>query len=455
VRALASPEACAEAVAAAAARQPEGWLLGRGWDQNLWPGGDWPTRALLDRVAPDRPVMLRRVDGHAAWVNGEALRLAGIDADTPDPEGGHIHRDPLSGEATGVLVDNAADLVRDIIPPPGPAETERRIRLAAAHCLSRGLTAVHDMGARWDRIQLYRRLAETGALGLRVVCFLDDDPPTLAAGLAAGPQQTDDLSFVCRGVKLYADGALGSRGAWLLAPYSDAPARRGLQVTPRAHLEEVCRRAAAAGFQVATHAIGDAANRLVLDVYAGALGAETAGRRWRIEHAQILDVADLPRFARLGVIASMQPVHCTSDMDWAPQRLGEDRLDGAYAWRSLADTGTVLSFGSDAPVEPVDPLPGLHAACTRTHADGTPVGGWRPQQCLSPREALRGFTLGPAYAAFLDQHLGVIAPGRLADLTVLSGDPLRTPPAALLDLRAEATVVQGRILWSAAACERP
>ncbi len=433
VRGLPDAQACARRVAEAAGQQPEGWLQGRGWDQNLWEGQAWPTREVLDAAVPERPVMLRRVDGHAAWVNSRALALAGITAATPDPDGGAILRDQ-AGEPIGILVDNAVNLMRAVIPLPGPAESERRIRLAMDHCVARGLTAIHEMGAKWDRVQIYKRLAAAGELRLRVVVFLEDDPATLDAGLAAGPWLSDDRMLLVRGVKLYADGALGSRGALLLADYSDQAGSRGLAVTPRSHLTEVCRRAYDAGFQVATHAIGDGANRLMLDIYEEVLGRNGAGRRWRVEHAQIIAPDDLGRFAELGVIASMQPVHCTSDMDWVPDRLGDGRVAGAYAWNSLAGSGAVLSFGSDAPVESVDPLPGLFAACTRTHADGTPPGGWLPHEALDGRAALRAFTLGPAYAAGLDSDLGVLVPGRLADITVLDADPTTMAPADLLVL---------------------
>lgn len=446
VRNLADATACARRVVEAAEQQPDGWLQGRGWDQNLWPGKNWPTRAQLDAVVPDRPVMLRRVDGHAAWVNSKALELAGIDRNTPDPEGGAILHDQY-GDPLGILVDNAADLVRGIIPLPSPAETERRIRLGMAHCVAQGLTGIHEMGCNWDRIQIYKRLAAAGELDLRVVAFLDDHAPTLETGLAAGPFVSDDGMLRVHGVKLYADGALGSRGALLAADYSDRSGHRGLQVTDREHLADVCRRALAAGFQVATHAIGDAANTLMLDVYQDVLPAGDRDHRWRIEHAQILAPADLARFTELGVIASMQPTHCTSDMDWVPDRLGEDRIAGAYAWRSLLDRGVVLSFGSDAPVESVAPVPGLFAACTRSHADGTPPGGWLPHECLTGREALRFFTLGPAYSARCEGDLGVLAPGYRADITVLSADPTSLAPAELLSLAPRLTVVAGRVAW--------
>ena len=448
VRDLSDAAACAQRVVEAARLQSDGWLQGRGWDQNLWPDKAWPTRQELDAVAPDRPVMLRRVDGHAAWVNSAALALAGITRDTPDPEGGAILHD-ADGEPLGVLVDNAASLVRDIIPRPGAAETERRIRLAMDHCVALGLTGIHEMGCNWDRVQIYKRLAADGDLGLRVVVFLDDHAPTLEEGLPAGPFVSADGMLRVHGVKLYADGALGSRGALLLADYSDSPDRRGLQVTDREHLTDVCRRARAAGFQVATHAIGDAANRLMLDVYQDVLQDGGRDLRWRIEHAQIVHPEDQARFAELGVIASMQPTHCTSDMDWVPDRLGHDRSAGAYAWRSLLDRGAVLSFGSDAPVESVAPVPGLFAAGTRTHPDGTPPGGWLPHEVLTGRESLRAFTLGPAYSARSEDDLGVLAPGYLADITVLSGDPTTVAAETLLDLEPRFTIVQGRVVWAA------
>jgi predicted amidohydrolase YtcJ len=439
---------CAARVAEAAAAQPEGWLLGRGWDQNDWLLAEWPTRGALDAVAPGRPVLLRRIDGHAAWASSEALALAGITAATPDPAGGAIVRG-AGGEPSGVLVDNAVDLVLAVVPAPDPAEIRRRILLAQDHCLRHGITGVHEMGSTWAKVQAYRDLYQAGDLALRMHVFLEDDPATLDRGLAAGPFVAADRMLQVRGVKLYADGALGSRGAWLLHDYADAPGQRGLEVTPVDHLREVSARAAAAGFQVATHAIGDAANRRVLDLYAEVPASARAGQRWRIEHAQVLDPADMPRFAELGVIAAMQPVHCTSDMDWADERLGEDRLVGAYAWRSLLDAGAVLCLGTDAPVERVDPLATLFAARTRTHPDGTPVGGWMPHERLDGRTALRMATLGSAYAAFLEHEAGVLAPGRLADITVLPVDPTTAPPAALLEASALLTVVHGQVRWRA------
>ncbi len=443
--------AVARVVEAARAVPGDGWLEGRGWDQNRWPGREFPDRRSLDAVTPQRPVMLRRVDGHAAWVNGAALARAGITAATPDPAGGRIVRD-AAGEPTGILVDNAVDLVAGVVPAPTPAERERRVRLAVAHCLERGLTGLHDAGADAATVAVCEKLAAAGELGLRLQVMLADDPATLDPWLARGPWTSPDGMLAVRAVKLYADGALGSRGALLLRDYDDDPGNRGLAVTSVASLEETARRAGRAGFQVCTHAIGDAANREVLDLYARlAVELDLRDARWRIEHAQLLDPADLPRFARLGVIASMQPVHCTSDLDWVSTRVGEERARGAYAWRALLDSGARLCWGTDAPVEAVDPLPGLYAARTRTRADGTPVGGWRPEQTVSPREALVLYTAGPAWAAFREHELGVLAPGYLADLTVLSGDPLAASSAALLCLRPLLTIVAGRVRWAAAA----
>jgi predicted amidohydrolase YtcJ len=435
---------CLRLVREAATTQPAGWLQGRGWDQNRWSGQGWPHRRLLDDAVPGRAVVLRRIDGHAAWVSSEALRLAGITRTTPDPAGGAILRD-ADGEPTGILVDNAVDLVLAVVPEPPAEEIRRRVLVAAQRCLAAGLTGVHEAGVSWERVVLYRELAASGELGLRVYCLLDDQPATLAAGFAAGPDAPSDDLVAVGGVKLYADGALGSRGALLLADYADEPGRRGLQVTTTEHLRDVCRRAAAAGFQVCTHAIGDGANRLMLDLYEDVLGPELASRRWRIEHAQIVDPADLPRFGRLGVIASVQPVHCTSDLDWAAARLGPGRLVGAYAWRSLLDGGAALCFGTDFPVEGADPLATLFAARTRTHQDGTPVGGWQPSQCLDGRTALRLATLGAAYAAGRETRTGVLAPGYQADVTVLDGDPTAVDPAALLGLEVRMTVVAGQI----------
>jgi len=441
-----SAAACVELVAEVAGAGT-GWIEGRGWDQNDWEDTTYPHRELLDTVTGDRPCLLRRVDGHAAWANSIALANAGIDRDTPDPDGGRILKDE-AGEPTGILIDNGVDLVRVIIPAPDQDEVRRRVLLAQEHCLAHGLTAVHDAGVSWEDAQLYEQMTRTGELVLRYYGMLTDEPESLDPGLAAGPRSARDQLFTLRTVKLYADGALGSRGALLLADYTDQPDQRGLAVTPGYHLSDVCRRAGRAGFQVGTHAIGDAANRQVLDIYAevcGELGLQD--HRWRVEHAQILDPADIPRFGELGVIAAMQPVHCTSDMDWAGERLGEERLAGAYAWRSLLDAGAHVCSGTDFPVEKVSALAGLYASRTRTHPDGTPLGGWQPQEKLDGRTALELYTAGSAYAAFMEHELGRIKAGYRADLTVLDGDPVDGAAEDLLTMQVLMTVVDGRVVF--------
>ncbi len=442
---------CADlAAAAAAALPPDAWVQGRGWDQNDWPEPAFPDRARLDGAVGDRPALLRRIDGHAAWASSEALRRAGIDAATPDPDGGRILRD-AAGEPTGILVDRAIELVDAVVPEPTAADRRRRLGLAFAHCLERGVTSVHDAGVSLPGLRIYEDLADRGELPLRVHAMLEDDEPTLAAYLPRGPFRHPGGRLQVTMVKLYADGALGSRGARLLADYADEPGNRGLLVNPREHLAAAALRAGRAGFQVCTHAIGDGGNRAVLDVYEQVLGelgrlGPAADARWRVEHAQILDPSDLPRFAALGVVASMQPTHCTSDMDWVERRLGPDRCAGAYAWRSLLDDGARLCFGTDFPVERVDPLAGLYAARTRQHPDGTPPGGWRPQERLSGREALRLYTAGGAWAAFREDELGRLAPGMLADMVVLDVDPVACEPAALLRGRTLLTIVGGEVV---------
>jgi len=440
-------EVVARVAMKAAILPPGAWVEGRGWDQNDWEAAEFPHRNLLDEAVGDRPVLLRRVDGHAAWASSAALRLAGITAVTPDPPGGRLIRD-ATGEPTGVLVDNAYLLVSEHVPVADRQQMLNRIKAAMEQCLRYGITGVQEAGVTAERVRLYKEMQQQGKLAIRLYVMLDDDEQTLAAGFTAGPYISPDGLLVVRAIKLYADGALGSRGALLLADYSDEPGNRGLLVTPVQHLREVARQAGRTGFQVCTHAIGDGANRLVLDIYAELL-TELAltDARWRIEHAQVLHPADIPRFAELGVIASMQPVHCTSDMDWAGDRLGSARIEGAYAWRRLQDAGVRLCFGTDFPVEHVDPLAGIYAARTRTHPDGTPSGGWQPDQCLTGREALQLYTVGSAYAAFQEAELGRVAPGMLADLTVLSDDPTGSPCTDLLAIRVLLTVVGGKIRY--------
>ena len=452
LRGCRSPADCAERVRAILSKIPPGaWVRGRGWDQNLYPDQQFPTRAALDAVAPNTPVFVRRVDGHAGWANSEALRRANVTRDTPDPPGGRILRD-ASGEPTGIFIDHAEELVERAIPPASDLEVEHAILRAQDLLVSQGLTSVHEMGIAPGIADIYLRLASSGRLKIRVYAHWSADPETLDEAIRRGPIRAgpDDL-FTLRAIKVYADGALGSRGAHLKAPYSDDPHNTGLVLTSMKEVEAISRRALAAGFQVSTHAIGDAANHDVLEAYA--LAGVTPAARFRIEHAQILDPADIPRFSQLGVIASMQPTHATSDMPWAEKRVGPRRLAGAYAWRTLRNAGVHLAFGSDFPVELSDPRLGLFAAVTRTDLDGRPPGGWLPDQRLTVEETLRAFTVEAAYAAFEEEWRGELRPGQAADLTVFDG-PLDTPEH-IVKRKVLMTIVAGRVVYDARTAERP
>ncbi|HEX2251677.1 MAG TPA: amidohydrolase [Thermoanaerobaculia bacterium] len=436
-------------VAAAAAETPAGtWVRGRGWDQNDWPGErDFPEHGPLSRAVPDHPVWLTRIDGHAALLNAAALRVLGIDAATSDPSGGRFLRD-AEGRPTGVLIDNAMDVVRGRLPDPPPAEVRRQLALAARRAAELGLTTVTDMGVGDAAIAAYRELAEAGELPVRAALFLGDDAALLERWFDHGPLLDLDGRLMVRGVKLYADGALGSRGAALVEPYSDDPANLGLLTASGEHLREVATRAVASGFQVGIHAIGDRGNLVALDALEAALAAspDADDPRLRIEHAQVMRPQDIARMARLGVIASMQPTHATSDMPWAPDRLGEHRLAGAYAWREVLDAGGRLALGSDFPVERPDPLLGLHAAVTRQDLQGDPPGGWLPDQRLGRQEALRGFTLDAAWSLFLDHLVGSLEVGKRADLVVFDRDPMTVPEAEIPRVQVDLTVIDGRVV---------
>jgi predicted amidohydrolase YtcJ len=437
-------------VRAAAAKVPAGaWVLGRGWDQNRWPEKAFPRHERLSAAIPDRPVLLRRVDGHAVLTNARGLAAAGITATTKDPAGGRILRD-AAGQPTGVLVDAAVELLDRAVPAPTAADIERRVLLAGQHLAAFGLTEIHDAGTTRQELAVLRALAGAGRLPVRVYVMLDGSDDALLEGeFAAGPGTSRDGMLSVRAVKLYADGALGSRGAWLSQPYSDEPSTRGFEVTSEARLSDVVRHAAQAGFQPCIHAIGDAAVTRVLDIYERELGARGDALRPRIEHAQIVVPKDIPRFAALGVIASVQPTHCTSDMPWAPARLGEARVDWAYRWRSLLEAKARLCLGSDVPVESPDPRLGMWAAVTRRTPQGTPPGGWNPAEALTVAEALAGYTSWPAYAAFEESWRGTLTPGTAADLTVLDRDVTAGETAAILQAHAVRTVVAGRDVFVA------
>ncbi len=442
LRGLGSAKEAAALVGKEAAARPAGeWIEGRGWDQNLWTPAAFPDRRVLDEVAPKHPVALRRVDGHALWLNGAALAAAGVTKATPDPAGGKIVRDER-GEPTGVLVDAAMALIDERMPEPAPDAIRRRILRAAETASQAGLTGVHEMGISEPVVKVYRELAAAGKLPLRVYAYLDaSHVPELPT---RRPDATDPLAlFTLRGVKLFADGALGSRGALLLAPYSDDPKNVGLVVTSKEALAAAAKAAAQGGWQMAVHAIGDRANRNVLDAIAEAHVSPQA--RFRIEHAQIVAPEDAPRFAALGVAASMQPTHATSDMPWAEARVGKDRIRGAYAWRTMLDAHAHVVAGSDFPVEQVSPLLGLYAFVTRQDGDGKPAGGWMPEQKLTLDEALRAFTVEPAWAAFAENDRGRVATGFVADLTVY--DRLLPADRRLLDTKIDMTIVGGKIVY--------
>ena len=445
----ASYEAVIARVVARAKETPKGeWIIGRGWDQNDWGDTRWPSHEALSRAVPDHPVYLERVDGHAALANAMAMQRAGLTRASKDPSGGQIVRD-ARGEPMGVLVDNAQGLVERSIPAATRAQTKAMIAAAITEMHRWGLTGVHDAGASAQTLELYEELGRDGALDIRLYAMISDHAPTLEAWFRRGPQSgLFDGRLWVRSIKLYQDGALGSRGAALLEPYSDDATTSGLLVSAPAHIREVADRALVAGFQVNTHAIGDRGNRLVLDAYQAALAARpTADHRFRVEHAQILHSDDIPRFAALGVIPSMQASHQTSDMYWAGNRLGETRLRGAYAWRSLLETGTIIPNGSDFPVEYVDPLISFKASVSRQDAKGWPVGGWFPEQRMTREEALKSMTIWPAYAAFQERELGSLTPGKHADFVVLDQDLLRIPDAMLPQVRVRSTWFAGRKVY--------
>ncbi len=455
LRGCASFEEVIARVVERAGHEKEGaWILGRGWDQNLWPEKTFPRHAKLSEKTPKNPVFLTRVDGHAAIANRLALAAAKLDhefVDEPRIQGGRLLLDG-EGRPTGVLVDQAMDLVQKNIPDPGRAATEARILGAQEKLLPYGLTCVHDMGTTRVQLDILEDLRARGKLRLRVVAYLagtDDLTDEMLKGLPLAPDEKDLLC--CPGVKLIADGALGSRGAALLEDYSDAPGERGLLILDEKQLSTKVALCQSHGLQPAIHAIGDRANRLVLDIFETLMTVYPNARelRPRIEHAQIVSLKDWPRFPALGVIPSMQPVHAISDMPWAVDRLGKERARRAYAWRALAPELRPLAFGSDFPVESPDPLPGLYAARMRSNPAGGPDATLSADQRLDGASALAGFTSGAAYACHQENRRGRLLPGFACDLTVLSVDPVACDPAALLSAHVAMTVINGEIVWRA------
>lgn len=427
------------------------WIQGRGWNQVLWPGQQYPTAPILDELVSDRPVWLERIDGHAGWANSKALALAGISANTISPPGGEIIRDQ-NGNPTGILIDNAMALVNQIIPPPSDEEMAAALAVATSHLLSLGITSVHDAGVSGRENDYYRQLANSGNLDVRLYGMISSTDPELGRILSAGPSNDPLDLYSARSVKVYTDGALGSRGAALLEPYSDRASHSGLLLTSKEQLRAIFSLSIQAGFQVAIHAIGDKGNRIALDEVEHAY-ATIGGRklRHRIEHSQVVALDDIPRFKSLDVIASMQPTHATSDMNMAEDRLGSDRLKGAYAWRSFLDQGSVLVSGSDFPIELANPFHGIHAAVTRQNQFDEPYGGWISKQAMTTEEAVRSFTIDAAWAAHQDKVLGGLTEGKWADFILLDQDLFAIPVNELWKTKVAETWLAGKLVYAKSA----
>jgi predicted amidohydrolase YtcJ len=434
------------AIKAYAAKYPERrWIIGRGWNQEKWGLGRFPTAQDLDIAVSDRPVWLERVDGHAGWANSRAMDIAGVNAASKSPPGGRIEL--INGKPSGIFIDAAADLVGKFVPAPKPLERDIALGEAQKKLHSLGITAIADMGTSMDDWQSYRRAGDAGWLTVRIFAY--------AAGInnmvaIAGPRPSPWLyndKLRLGGVKLYLDGALGSRGAWLKKPYADAAGQTGLQFMASAEIRNLMVRASMDGFQTAVHAIGDAANAEVISAIEELSETYKGDQRWRIEHVQIVDPVDLQKLGKHGIISSMQPVHQTSDRLMAEARLGPERLNGAYAWQSIARAGGKLAFGSDVPVESADPFAGLATAMTREDAEGQPFGGWRPEDRVSREQALAGFTTGAAYAAFAEGKFGSLTPGHYADFILIDVDPLLASPRELRNAVVQETWVGGRPVY--------
>jgi predicted amidohydrolase YtcJ len=423
---------------AAKRHKPGEWILGHAWDQNLWAGKQFPDAAGISNAAPDNPVSLERVDGHAVWANRKAMEIADINSSTPDPPGGRILRD-AKGAPTGVLVDQAQQLVSRKIPGPSQEQVEQSLLRAAQELARNGITTVHDAGVQYADIEGYRSLIRKGRLPIHIYAMILYPLP-----LPEKPEVGDYLTV--RSIKLIADGALGSRGAAMIQAYADDPGNRGLLILDRATIREAAEKALAKGFQVNTHAIGDRANRTVLEAYGDVLkGAND--KRFRIEHAQIVAPGDFAKFKRYSIIASMQATHATSDMLWAGDRVGPERIKGGYAWQTFMQLGVHVPNGSDFPVEDPNALWGFYAAVTRQKLDGTPPSGWFANQRMSREEALRSWTIEGAYAAFEEDRKGSLEAGKSADFAMLSGDIMTIPAAEIPRTRVTLTVAGGKIVF--------
>ena len=434
--------------------KPGEWVTGRGWIETHWQPPVFPTRWDLDKVAPNNPVILGRADGHGAVANSAALKLAGVDKNTPNPFGGEISKDKKSGEPNGMLLDAAQGLVRNRVPPTSAADAERAVVLGVKRDIELGWTQIQDAGGTYADVAIFKKLYAAGTIKLRIYKAVYGPGPNATRLIAEGPTiGAFDNRFTLRTIKVVSDGALGSRGAALLAPYSDQPDTSGFLTVKAEELRPMLIEALRKGIQVETHAIGDRANRFILDEYEMALKAVPPGERkvaeprWRVEHAQIVNPEDIPRFAKLGIIPSMQPSHAIGDLFFAPSRLGFERLAGAYAWQSFIKSGVVVPGGSDAPVERGEPMIEFYAAVARKDPKGFSTEGWHPEEAVTREQALKMFTLWPAYAAFEEKLRGSIEVGKLADLTILSADIMKIPEAEILKTRCVMTVINGEIVF--------
>jgi predicted amidohydrolase YtcJ len=448
LRGAASAQEVAAAVGGAAEKTPPGqWIVGRGWDQNLWPEKIFPTKELIDEPAGDHPAMLERIDGHAAWLNSRALELAGITSRTPDPEGGKIFKGK-DGEPTGVLLDGAITPVERIMPPPSRKEKKEAIRKAVRNCLSVGLTMVHDAGIDGETAGIYRELIKENDFPFRVYAMIGWDSKDREDLLGQGPVAAWKDRLWLRAVKFFLDGALGSRGAALLQPYSDDPGNTGIVTMKEEEFAKAAERAVDMGFQPAVHAIGDRGVRVAIGVYSNIVKKYShKDIRLRIEHTQVVSEQDIPKIGKLGIIASMQPIHCTSDMGWAGERLGPERAKFAYAWRKIIDSGAILASGSDAPVESPNPFWGIYAAVTRQDRTGRPPGGWYPENRMTLDEAVKSFTHMGARASFSESLLGSIEKGKFADFIVLDRDIFSIPPEEIFKVSVLMTAVGGKVAF--------
>jgi hypothetical protein len=428
---------------------PGEWIIGWGWDEGAW-AKEYPSNRELSSVSPENPVYLRGLHGFASWVNDKALEMAGITEDTPDPAQGKILKEPTTGRLIGILTNEAQSLVTSHISPMSLQQTEKALELALDECLKHGLTTIHEAKASARMLEAFRLMKQRDKLKCRIYVMLDvTDEALIEPFLQTGPEVDPDQLLAIRCLKVFVDGALGSRGAALLEPYSDAPEERGVIVTSEEELRTLTERSLKSGLQVAIHAIGDRGNRLTLDVFDRALRKVpgTEDHRLRVEHAQVVALEDIPRFAALDLVLSMQPPHCTSDMPWAEIRVGAERIKGAYAWRSFLDTGVHLTLNSDFPGETLNPFYGMYAALTRQNPEGEPEGGWYADQCLERFDVLKGYTVEAAYSGFEEDIKGRIIPGMLADFILLSDDILSIPPLEFLSLKVEQTYVGGQLVF--------